>query len=54
MADQTLAVGWKLADYAPGEGATAGAFGVNFDDNAWIPVEVPGSVHRALIDTGRI
>ncbi len=57
MADQTslfLPVGWKLADFAPGEGAAAGAHTANFDDSAWIPVDVPGSVHRALIEAGRI
>jgi beta-mannosidase len=57
MADQTslfLPVGWKLADFAPGEGAAVGAFSVDFDDSAWIPVKVPGSVHRALIHAGRI
>ncbi|WP_119071061.1 beta-mannosidase [Aggregatilinea lenta] len=45
---------WKLNDFAPGEGLDAGAFQVSFDDNAWLPVDVPGGVHPALIAAGRI
>jgi len=45
---------WKLQDFAPAEGLAAGAQGTDFDDAAWIPVTVPGDVHRALIAAGRI
>ncbi|MFN8447638.1 MAG: glycoside hydrolase family 2 protein [Anaerolineae bacterium] len=45
---------WKLADFAPGEGVTAGAYTEAFDDREWIPVAVPGDVHSALIAAGRI
>ncbi|MDQ2831390.1 MAG: glycoside hydrolase family 2 protein, partial [Chloroflexota bacterium] len=45
---------WKLQDFAPSEGLAAGAQGTDFDDAAWIPVTVPGDVHRALIAAGRI
>ena len=45
---------WKLQDFAPGEGAAAGAAGETYDDGAWIAVPVPGDVHRALIAAGRI
>ncbi|HWE64549.1 MAG TPA: glycoside hydrolase family 2 protein [Chloroflexota bacterium] len=44
----------KLQDFAPGEGAQAGAQHAVFDDSTWIDVPVPGDVHRALIAAGRI
>jgi beta-mannosidase len=44
----------RLRDFAPTEGFAAGAFAERFDDDAWYPVAVPGDVHRALIDAGRI
>src|SRR5215210_8400848 len=43
-----------LKDFAPGEGVRAGAFEENFDEEGWIPIPVPGDVHRALLDAGRI
>lgn len=45
---------WKLQDFAPSEGKGAGAHLPEHDDSAWIPVEVPGDVHTALIMAGRI
>jgi beta-mannosidase len=44
----------RLKDFAPGEGVMAGAFRERLDERAWIPVPVPGDVHRALLDAGRI
>lgn len=44
----------KLKDYAPGEGAKVGAFTEGFEENEWLPVAVPGDVHRALVAAGRI
>ncbi len=46
--------GARLKDFAPTEGFAAGAFAERFDDDAWYPVAVPGDVHKALIDAGRI
>ncbi|MBN1563028.1 MAG: glycoside hydrolase family 2 protein, partial [Anaerolineae bacterium] len=43
-----------LNDFAPGDGLAANAHLPNFDDSAWIPVDVPGDVHQALIAAGRI
>src|SRR5829696_969705 len=43
-----------LKDFAPGEGIRAGASEENFDEEGWIPIPVPGDVHRALLDAGRI
>ena len=45
---------WRLRDYAPGEGSTAGAFKDGLDDTHWLDVPVPGDVHRALMSTGHI
>ncbi|HSK86687.1 MAG TPA: hypothetical protein VK902_25265 [Rubrobacter sp.] len=44
----------RLKDFAPGEGIRVGAFQERFDEEAWIPIPVPGDVHRALLDAGRI
>lgn len=45
---------WKLRDYAPGEGFTAGAFKDRLDVTHWLAVPVPGDVHSALLAAGRI
>ncbi len=45
---------WKLQDFAPGEGLAAGAHRPDCPDDAWIPVNVPGDVHTALIAASRI
>jgi beta-mannosidase len=44
----------RLKDFAPGEGVRTGTFHELFDEDAWIPIPVPGDVHRALLDAGRI
>jgi beta-mannosidase len=44
----------RLKDFAPGEGVLVGAFQERFDEEGWIPIPVPGDVHRALLDAGRI
>ena len=44
----------RIKDFAPGEGVPAGAFEVRFEEEGWIPVSVPGDVHRALLDADRI
>lgn len=54
MPSEILSAPWKLSDFAPGEGRIAGAQQVDFDDRAWLPVNVPGGVHPALIAAGRI
>lgn len=45
---------WKLADFAPGEGQSAGASKEGFDDSEWLDVAVPGDVHRTLMGAGRV
>jgi beta-mannosidase len=45
---------WKLRDYAPGEGFSAGAFRDHINDAHWLDVPVPGDVHRALMASGHI
>jgi beta-mannosidase len=45
---------WQLKDFAPGEGVTHGAFAEQFDTRGWIDIRVPGDVHQALIEAGRI
>ena len=42
----------RLKDFASGEGVMAGTFRERLDEGASIPV--PGDVHRALLDAGRI
>jgi beta-mannosidase len=49
-----LIASWRLRDYAPGEGVALGAFAESFHGEDWIQVPVPGCVHQALIDAGRI
>ncbi len=44
---------WNLRDYAPGVGVAAGAQ-IKPLDAGWLPIAVPGDVHRALLDAGRI
>jgi beta-mannosidase len=45
---------WKSKDFAPGEGVARGVFAEHVDTDDWIDIAVPGDVHRALIDAGRI
>jgi len=46
--------GWRVRDFAPGEGLAAGAQQPELDLDDWWPIDVPGDVHRALIAAGRI
>jgi beta-mannosidase len=45
---------WRLMDFDPGEGVRQRAFAADLDDAAWIPARVPGNVHTALVEVGRI
>ena len=44
----------SVRDFAPGEGLAAGAAAGEAPGEGWIDVAVPGDVHRALVDAGRI
>jgi beta-mannosidase len=52
--EQQLSDGWKVQDYAPGEGLTIGVHQASHADGEWLDVPVPGDVHRVLISAGRI
>ena len=41
---------WKLAYFEPGEGLKQFCNQAGFDDTEWIDIQVPGDVHRTLID----
>jgi beta-mannosidase len=43
---------WRIRDFAPGEGAPAGAMAG--EGEGWIPAVAPGDTYRALIDAGRL
>ncbi len=45
---------WKLQDFAPREGEVAGVYAEQVDTSDWIDITVPGDVHQALIESGRI
>ncbi|MBV9616760.1 MAG: glycoside hydrolase family 2 protein, partial [Ktedonobacteraceae bacterium] len=45
---------WKLKDFAPGAGKTLSVFAEQFNTDDWIDITVPGDVHQALIERGRI
>ncbi len=45
---------WKLRDFAPGEGLAADAHSEQYQDADWLDIAVPGDIHRALIEAGRI
>jgi beta-mannosidase len=49
-----LKAGWKLHDFVEGDGLAAGAHQAQYGDDDWLPISVPGDVHRTLIDAGRI
>ena len=51
---RVLNADWKLQDFAPGAGLAAGAHAPTYADHDWLPIAVPGDVHRALLDAGRI
>ena len=52
--EQQLSDGWKVQDYAPGEGLAIGVHQPSHADGDWLGIPVPGDVHRALISAGRI
>ena len=49
-----LSDGWKVHDFPPGEGQAVGAHQPGHADSDWLPIAVPGDVHRVLIAAGRI
>ena len=49
-----LSESWKLQECNPGEGFARGFHTSSESTDHWINVAVPGDVHRALIDAGRI
>src|SRR5713226_6732106 len=51
---QRLSEGWKVQDFPPGGGLTAGAHQPSHADRDWLGIPVPGDVHRVLISAGRI
>jgi beta-mannosidase len=50
----TLNGTWKMRGFEPGEGAAAGAQRPDLRDRDWVPVAVPGDVHRALVAAGQL
>jgi beta-mannosidase len=49
-----LGSGWRIQDFVPGGGEAAGAHLKDHADGDWLAIAVPGDIHRALIDAGRI
>ena len=45
---------WRLMDFAPGHGLSAGADRPEYDDSDRLPADVPGDVHTSLVKAGRI
>jgi len=45
---------WKLRDFTPGQGLEAGAHLMAYNDTNWHPASVPGDVHTALVEIGRL
>jgi beta-mannosidase len=45
---------WRLHDFVPGEGLAADAQAESYRDDDWLPIAVPGDVHRTLLAAGRI
>jgi beta-mannosidase len=46
---------WLFHDFAPGDGERAGAHTASLENvEAWLPIAVPGDVHRMLIEAGRL
>jgi beta-mannosidase len=54
MEGMTVFDAWRLHEFAPGDGVRAGANTEAFDDGDWLPIDVPGDVHRTLLAAGRI
>jgi len=49
-----LEANWKLHHFAPGDGLERGAHSPDYRDDDWLPVAVPGDVHRTLTHAGQI
>ena len=45
---------WKLRDFTPGQGLALGAHLPDHDDADWHLASVPGDVHTALVEIGRL
>lgn len=45
---------WKLKDFSPGEGESLRVYDESFSIHDWFNVSVPGGVHQALKEAGRI
>jgi beta-mannosidase len=45
---------WIFKEFQPGAGETAGAWRPGYDDGAWDRINVPGDIHKALMEIGRI
>ncbi|MBU0703914.1 MAG: glycoside hydrolase family 2 protein, partial [Chloroflexi bacterium] len=45
---------WKLQDFTPGRGLAAGVHLSDYDDTSWPSASVPGDVHTALVEIGRL
>ncbi|WP_075834000.1 beta-mannosidase [Deinococcus marmoris] len=50
----TVFAPWLLHDFAPGEGERQQAHTPALDTESWLPVAVPGDVHRTLVAAGRL
>ncbi len=46
---------WTFHDYAVGEGESLGAHRENLETSSdWLPISVPGDIHRTLVEAGRL
>jgi len=54
LSTRRLETGWRIREFAPGEGIVAGADLSEHADDEWIGIAVPGDVHRAQMGAGRI
>lgn len=54
MRDTMMLRDWRLADFEPGEGQSAGIFKESLDDSEWMEITAPGDVHGTLVEAGRL
>src|SRR5512146_1032953 len=45
---------WKLTGFEPGAGEREGAASADLDHRTWLDAPVPGNVHSALVQAGRL
>lgn len=45
---------WRLWGDAPGSGERVQVFAPDYNDQDWLPISVPGDVHTALVQAGRL